>query len=305
MSNSAKAWHTIPRLNTFLAGLAANNASPHTRKAYARDLADAWGFLAAQGLTDWSQTQPQHLRLWLAKRHAEGLSSRTLARRLAAVRALLRSLRREGVIEHDPSLGLRLPRADRRLPETLEPEPLNHLLDQPADDALEARDFAMLELMYGSGLRLAEVCGLALQDIDLSEGFACVLGKGGKRRIVPVGQSALAALRRWLPLRALFAPAGENALFVSRLGRPIAPRTVQGRLTRLARKHGFVGRLHPHMLRHACASHFLQNSGDLRAVQELLGHSSLATTQIYTHLDFQHLAKVYDAAHPRAKRNKP
>lgn len=305
MSGPAKAWHNTPRLDAFLAGLSANNASPRTRMAYARDLADAWGFLAAQGLTDWPQTQPHHLRLWLAKRHAEGLSPRTLARRLAAVRALLRSLRREGVIEHDPSLGLRLPRADRRLPETLEPEPLNHLLDQPADDALEARDFAMLELMYGSGLRLAEVCGLALQDLDLSEGSARVLGKGGKMRIVPVGKAALAALRRWLPLRPLFAPVGETALFVSRLGRPIAPRTVQGRLTRLARKHGLAGRVHPHMLRHACASHFLQNSGDLRAVQELLGHSSLATTQIYTHLDFQHLARVYDAAHPRARRNKP
>jgi len=294
----------IPRLHAFLAQLAANNTSPHTRAAYAHDLADAWAFLTAQGLHDWHQTQPHHLRLWLAKRHAEGLSPRTLARRLAAVRALLRTLRRQGLIEHDPSAGLRLPRADRRLPKTLEPEPLNHLLDQPADDPLEARDLAMLELMYGSGLRLAEVCGLKLHDLDPASGETRVRGKGGKTRIVPVGRSALTAVRRWLSLRPAYAPPGETTLFVSRLGRPIAPRTVQARLTRLARKHGLAGRVHPHMLRHACASHFLQNSGDLRAVQELLGHSNLATTQIYTHLDFQHLAQAYDAAHPRARRNK-
>ena len=293
-----------PRLDTFLAQLVAGNASPHTRAAYARDLADAWGFLAGQGLTDWHEAQPHHLRLWLARRHAEGLAPRTLARRLAAVRGLFRFLRRQGLLEHDPSAGLRLPRADRMLPETLEPEPLNHLLDQPADDPLEARDLAMLELMYGSGLRLAEVCGLQLHDLDPASGEARVLGKGGKTRIVPVGDSALAAVRRWLVLRPAHAPAGVTALFVSRLGKAIAPRTVQARLTRLARKHGLAGRVHPHMLRHACASHFLQNSGDLRAVQELLGHSNLATTQIYTHLDFQHLAQAYDSAHPRARRTK-
>jgi integrase/recombinase XerC len=294
----------IPRLDAFLAQLAANNTSPHTRAAYARDLADAWRFLAAQGLSDWHETHPHHLRLWLAKRHAEGLSPRTLARRLAAVRALLRNLRQQGLIGHDPSRGLRLPRGDRRLPETLEPEAINHLLDEPADDALEARDIAMLELMYGSGLRLAEVCGLRLHDLDPASGEARVLGKGGKTRIVPIGDKTLAALRRWLAQRPAHAPAAESALFVSKQGRPIAPRTVQARLSRLARKHGLAGRVHPHMLRHACASHFLQNSGDLRAVQELLGHSSLATTQIYTHLDFQHLAQAYDAAHPRARRNK-
>lgn len=294
----------VPGLEDFLTGLAARHASPHTRAAYARDVADAWGFLAEQGVRDWSEVQGHHLRLWLARRHAQGRSPRTLARRLAAVRALLRYLRREGRIEHDPAAGLRLPRADRRLPDGLDPEPLQHLLDQPAADALEARDLAMLELLYGSGLRLAEVCGLGLTDVDLAEGEARVLGKGGKIRIVPVGAAALAALRRWLGPRAALAPAGENALFVSRRGTPIAPRTVQARLTRLARKHGLAGRVHPHMLRHACASHFLQNSGDLRAVQELLGHSNLATTQVYTHLDFQHLARVYDAAHPRARRSK-
>lgn len=295
---------STPRLEMFLAKLKAQHTSSHTHRAYFQDLTDAWRFLAEQGLKDWTETQSHHLRLWLAKRHAEGLSPRTLARRLAAVRALLRMLRQQGVMDHDPSLGLRLPRADRRLPKTLEPEPLAHLLDQAADDALEARDLAMLELMYGSGLRLSEVCGLALEDLDLGEGSARVLGKGGKLRIVPLGQPALNALQRWLAQRAQWAPLGEKAVFVSKLGRPIAPRTVQIRLRRLAAKHGLSGHIHPHMLRHACASHFLQNSGDLRAVQELLGHSSLATTQIYTHLDFQHLAKVYDAAHPRAKRSK-
>jgi len=293
-----------PRLDDFLVALAARNTSPHTRSGYARDLSDAWAFLAGEGLDDWRQVQSHHLRAWLAHRHAAGLSPRTLTRRLAAVRALLGFLRGQGLIEHDPSAGLKLPRATRHLPDTIEPEPLHHLLDQPADDALEARDLTMLELMYGSGLRLAEVCGLRLNDLDPGSGEVRVLGKGHKTRIVPIGDKALDAVRRWLVLRPTYAPASEAALFVSQRGNPIAPRTVQARLTRLARKHGLAGRVHPHMLRHACASHFLQNSGDLRAVQELLGHSSLSTTQIYTHLDFQHLAQAYDAAHPRAKRNK-
>ena len=295
---------STPWLDDFLASLAARNTSPHTRSAYARDLSDAWGYLAQARLSDWPETQAHHLRGWLAHRHGEGLSPRTLARRLAAVRALFKFLRQQGVIEADPSQGLKLPRATRHLPATIEPEPLHHLLDQPADDALEARDLAMLELMYGSGLRLAEVCGLALNDLAPGTGEVRVLGKGQKTRIVPIGDKALAAVRRWLALRTTHAAPGETALFVSQRGTPIAPRTVQARLTRLARKHGLAGQVHPHMLRHACASHFLQNSGDLRAVQELLGHSSLSTTQIYTHLDFQHLAQAYDAAHPRAKRNK-
>ncbi|TQV64320.1 MAG: tyrosine recombinase XerC [Halothiobacillaceae bacterium] len=293
-----------PQLDAFLATLDARNASPHTRAAYARDLADAWGHLAAEGLGDWTEAQPHHLRGWLARRHGEGLSPRTLARRLAAVRALFRFLRQQGLVGHDPGAGLKLPRATRHLPGTLEPEPLHHLLDQPADDPLEARDLAMLELMYGSGLRLAEVCGLAITDIDPGSGEVRVLGKGQKTRIVPIGDKALAAVRAWLKQRPAYAAPGEVALFVSQRGAPIAPRTVQARLSRLARKHGLAGKVHPHMLRHACASHFLQNSGDLRAVQELLGHSSLSTTQIYTHLDFQHLAQAYDAAHPRARRNK-
>ncbi|MEW6445239.1 MAG: tyrosine recombinase XerC [Pseudomonadota bacterium] len=296
--------HTAPRLDAFLDHLSARNTSPHTRAAYARDLTDAWTFLAAQELNDWADIQAHHLRAWLAQRHADGLAPRTLARRLAAVRALLGFLRELALIGHDPSAGLKLPRATRHLPDTIEPEPLAHLLDQPADDALETRDLAMLEMMYGSGLRLSEVCGLRLDDIDPGSGEARVLGKGHKTRIVPLGDSALAALRRWLSQRAALAPTDERALFVSQRGTPIAARTVQARLTRLARKHGLAGRVHPHMLRHACASHFLQNSGDLRAVQELLGHSSLSSTQIYTHLDFQHLAQAYDAAHPRAKRSK-
>lgn len=293
----------IPHLDSFIATLEARNTSPHTRSAYIRDLTDAWSFLAQKGLSDWPEIQPHHLRGWLAHRHGDGLSPRTLARRLAAVRALFKFLRQQELIDTDPSQGLKLPRATRHLPDTIEPEPLHHLLDQPADDGLEARDLAMLELMYGSGLRLAEVCGLKLNDLDPGSGEIRVLGKGQKTRIVPIGDKALAAVRGWLKMRPTYVMAGETALFVSQRGTPISPRTVQARLTRLARKHGLAGQVHPHMLRHACASHFLQNSGDLRAVQELLGHSSLSTTQIYTHLDFQHLAQAYDAAHPRAKRN--
>ena len=209
---------------------------------------------------------------------------------------------------HDPCQGLRLPRANRHLPATLESENLSRLLDSPtkqeAPNALQQRDLAIFELLYGSGLRLSEACQLNLNDLDLTNGEARIHGKGNKTRIVPLGSQAIQALQTWLPMRQNFAPAGEIALFLSQQKRRITPRSVQNRLSQLAQQRGIQGKPHPHMLRHACASHLLQNSGDLRAVQELLGHENLSTTQIYTHLDFQHLAKIYDEAHPRARRDK-
>ena len=294
----------IPHLDAFLAELGARNTSPHTQAAYRRDIHDAWNAMRKTQRQAWDEVNAADLKRWLATRHAQGLAPRSLTRRLAAVRAMFKYLRQRQLIEHDPSQGLRLPRATRQLPAVLEAEVMLQLLDHPSNDPLEIRDLAMLELMYGSGLRLAEVCGLDLQDIDLSNGEIRILGKGQKTRINPLGDASIRALRRWLVLRSNYASATESALFLSQRRSRISPRNVQDRLNRLARKNGLNGKVHPHMLRHACASHFLQNSSDLRAVQELLGHENLSTTQIYTHLDFQHLAKTYDAAHPRARRNR-
>lgn len=293
----------IPQLAAFLSELEARNTSPHTRAAYRRDINDLWGFLLTTQRNAWHEVSAVNLKLWLAKRHAQGLAPRSLSRRLAAVRAMFKYLRQHEYIEQDPSQGLRLPRATRQLPAVLEAEVMPQLLDRPSHDPLEIRDLAMLELMYGSGLRLAEVCGLDLHDIDLSNAEIRILGKGQKTRINPLGDASIRALRRWLALRSDYATPAETALFLSQRRSRISPRNVQERLNRLARHNGLSGKVHPHMLRHACASHFLQNSSDLRAVQELLGHENLSTTQIYTHLDFQHLAKTYDAAHPRARRS--
>lgn len=298
------ALEAIPHLDAFLDELSASNSSPHTRGAYRSDISDAWNYLGNEKYTDWKHIGAADLKLWLAKLHAQGLAPRTLSRRLAAVRAMFKYLRQQNLIVSDPSQGLRLPRATRQLPSTLEADAMPQLLDLRTNDPLEIRDLAMLELMYGSGLRLAEVCGLDLQDLDLYTGEVRVIGKGQKTRINPIGDAAIQAVRRWLELRHQYASPTENALFLSQRRSRISPRNVQQRLNHLAHRSGLVGKIHPHMLRHACASHFLQNSSDLRAVQELLGHANLSTTQIYTHLDFQHLAKTYDAAHPRARRNK-
>jgi integrase/recombinase XerC len=294
---------TVPQLDAFLYELSARNTSPHTRFAYRRDIHDAWSFFGTEKLTDWQHVRAADLKLWLAKRHAQGLAPRSLSRRLAAVRALFKYLRQQNLIVNDPSQGLRLPRASRHLPSTLEIDTIPQLLDRSTEDPLEIRDLAMLELMYGSGLRLAEVCGLNLQDLDLSTGEIRIFGKGQKTRINPLGEASIKAIRLWLTLRNAYATPTESALFLSQRRSRISPRNVQERLNRLARHNGLSGKVHPHMLRHACASHFLQNSSDLRAVQELLGHENLSTTQIYTHLDFQHLATIYDSAHPRARLN--
>jgi integrase/recombinase XerC len=196
------------------------------------------------------------------------------------------------------------PKASRRLPATLDADQVMHLLEFGADDALAIRDQAILELFYSSGLRLAELVGLDVGDVDLDDRTVRVSGKGSKVRIVPVGRSAIAALQRWLRLRPVAVPDAQNALFVSRRGTRLSARSVQARVEHWSKRMGAPSRVHPHMLRHSFASHMLESSGDLRAVQELLGHASLATTQVYTHLDFQHLAAIYDRAHPRAKRRR-
>ncbi|MBF8778501.1 tyrosine recombinase XerC [Pseudomonas fulva] len=277
--------------------------SEHTRSAYRRDLETVMAYCEQQGIGSWSQLEIRQLRQLVARQHHHGQSARSLARLLSAVRGLYRYLIREGLCQHDPASGLSAPKGERRLPKTLDTDRAQQLLDGGVDDDFIAcRDHAILELLYSSGLRLSELTGLDLEHLDLAAGLVRVLGKGDKTRILPVGRQAREALQRWLKMRGIAAPR-DNALFLGRHGRRLGPRAVQMRL-KAAGERELGQHLHPHMLRHSFASHLLESSQDLRAVQEMLGHADIATTQIYTHLDFQHLAAVYDSAHPRAKRSK-
>ncbi len=276
--------------------------SPATLENYAHALQLLLGLADQKSL---SSLEAADIRRFLAMLHAKGLAPRTLALTLSAWRGCFRWLVKHRGWRANPVLGIRAPKAARMLPKALSVEAAQRLLDAaPDDDPLLAQDRAMFELLYSSGLRLAELVALDLGDgrLDLREGEVTVTGKGAKSRTVPVGEKARQALQAWLTLRAQIAGAGEKALFVGARGRRIAPSVVGARLSAWARRRGLGQRVHPHMLRHSFASHMLQSSQDLRAVQELLGHSSISTTQIYTHLDFQALAKVYDAAHPRAKK---
>jgi len=278
-------------------------ASTRTVDAYASDLRWLSGFCDTKGLDAWEAVREHHIRLHVAERHRQGISSRSLQRELSAIRGLFDFLIDEGLLELNPAKGIRAPKAPRKLPRPLDVDQMAGMLEAPQDDSLEARDVAMWELFYSSGLRLSELTGLDCHDVDLKEGSVFIRsGKGNRSRYVPVGSKACAAVTAWLEIRAGYASAQEKALFVSRLGKRIAPRSVQQRLTRWRIKHGVETKVHPHSLRHSFASHMLEGSSDLRAVQELLGHANIATTQIYTHLDFQRLALVYDQAHPRAKK---
>lgn len=275
--------------------------SPHTCAAYERDCARLLALDPGRALAALTGAD---IRRAVARLHAGGLDGRSLARMLSSWRALFRWLAHHRGLAHNPCDGVRAPRAAKRLPEALSPDAAAQLLDARPSDPAEVRDLAMFELLYSSGLRLSELIGLDLADARhiLDQAEVTVLGKGGKTRAVPVGRRALDALRDWLARRAALAGADQPALFVGARGARIAPAVVERRLARWRVRQGVQGRVHPHVLRHSFASHVLQSSGDLRAVQEMLGHASISTTQVYTHLDFQHLAKAYDAAHPRAKK---
>lgn len=276
--------------------------SPHTLKNYQRDLRQFLTWCETQKIARWSRVSQHQVRAYIAQRHRQGMSGKSLQRELSSLRSLFDYLLREQQVECNPARGVRAPKAQRKLPATLDADQINQLLEQPADDPLVLRDHAMMELFYSSGLRLAELVSLNLVDLDLDDASLEVTGKGSKTRRAPIGSKARQALEAWLGVRMALAAPLEEALFVSRRGRRISPRTVQQRTQLWAKKAGSPTDVHPHMLRHSFASHLLESSGDLRAVQELLGHADISTTQIYTHLDFQHLAKVYDQAHPRAKK---
>ena len=275
--------------------------SVHTLDGYRRDLLKVVDFCERQSLRQWSELSAQHVRQLVAEQHRKGLSSRSLARLLSSLRGLYRYLNNEGRCRHDPAAGIAAPKGEQRLPRLLDTDRAMQLLDGGIeDDFIGHRDQAMLELFYSSGLRLSELVGLDLDQLDLPAGLVQVQGKGSKARVLPVGRKAREALQAWLPLRALANP-HDGAVFISQQGRRLGARAVQKRV-REAGVRELGQHLHPHMLRHSFASHMLESSQDLRSVQDLLGHADIGTTQIYTHLDFQHLAKVYDQAHPRAKR---
>jgi len=292
-------------VDAFLAHLThERRLSPHTLSNYRRDLTHIGDWRRTRGIAHWEALSQEDVRRYVAWRHRNGAGGKTLQRELSTLRGLFRYLLREGRVGANPAEGVRAPKSPRKLPTTLEADQLCSLLDQVPEDPLVLRDTAMIELFYSSGLRLAELVSVNLGDIDMEDGSLEVLGKGAKSRRVPVGTQAREAVRRWLRVRANFAGRDQPALFVSQRGNRIHPRTVQQRLQAWAAAQAAGRKLHPHLLRHSFASHLLESSSDLRAVQELLGHANISTTQIYTHLDFQHLAQVYDQAHPRARKKR-
>jgi integrase/recombinase XerC len=288
-----------PAVEDFLAHLAVERRmSTHTLDAYRRDLAALSGWAATHGFAAMA-VQAEQLRAFVASEHRRGLSPKSLQRRLSACRSFYGWLLKQGRVAASPAAAIRAPKAPRKLPKVLDPDEAKVLVEVPTDAPLGLRDRAMLELFYSSGLRLSELCGLSWRDLDLLDGLVTVLGKGAKQRSVPLGSHARHALAQW---RASTGAGNDAPVFPGRGGGPISQRAVQLRIGVLAQRQGLFKHVHPHLLRHSFASHILESSGDLRGVQELLGHADIATTQIYTHLDFQHLAKVYDAAHPRARR---
>jgi len=276
----------------------------NTRKHYQRDLQALLTWCRESDIISWSTLHTHQVRQFAAQSHRRGLGGRSIQRRLSAARTFYTYLLRERAVTRNPALDVRAPKSEQHLPDTLNVDDICRLLTATARDALGLRDLAMLELMYSSGLRLAELVALDTGDVDFAECMVRVTGKGAKTRVIPVGSKAVRALRAWLKVRAHQLADGETAVFTSRKGRRLSARAVQQRVRRWARQQGIPGDVHPHTLRHSFASHLLESSGDLRAVQELLGHADISTTQIYTHLDFQHLAQIYDKAHPRARKVK-
>ena len=284
-------------IDEYLAHLAVERqGSAHTLDAYRRDLAALAGWAKGRDLL---ALDGNDLRAFVAAEHRRGLSAKSLQRRLSACRSLYRWLLKQGRLQASPAEGVRAPKPPRKLPQVLDVDEAVQLVQLPTDAPLGLRDRALLELFYSSGLRLSEVCALRWDDLDFDSGLVTVLGKGSKQRIVPVGSHARQALLDW---RQASAGTGGSFVFPGRGGARISARAIQLRIKQVALRQGVFKRIHPHLLRHSFASHVLESSGDLRGVQELLGHADIGTTQIYTHLDFQHLAKVYDGAHPRARR---
>jgi integrase/recombinase XerC len=298
MDSGERAW-----IDRFLLHLAhERRVSGHTIAAYGHDLHALAQFSGARRSSTWSKLGSSHMRAFAAAQHGAGMSPRSIQRRLSAARTFYEFLMREGHCTRNPAQGVSAPKTKKRLPATLDADQMGRLLAFRVDGTLSARDKAIMELFYSSGLRLTELVSLSMTAVDLKDRTVRVLGKGNKTRIVPIGRQAIAALKQWLLARAALVKSGTDALFVGKSGRRLSVRAVQLRVGAWGRRQGIGVHVHPHMFRHSFATHLLESSGDLRGVQELLGHADIGTTQIYTHLDFQHLATVYEAAHPRARR---
>ena len=276
--------------------------SEHTLKSYRRDISGFIEYCQGLEISTWHVIDSQHVRNYAAQKHRQGLSGKSIQRLLSSLRSLFKYLIKYQKLKTNPAVGVVAPKTLRKLPEVLGADDLNHLLTLDDSDPLAVRDMAIMELLYGCGLRLAELIDLNINQIDWQGLSLQVTGKGRKQRLVPFGKKAAQALKKWFNKRKLYAAENEQAVFVSQRGTRISASSVQQRLKKWAKAKGLDRRLYPHLMRHSFASHILESSQDLRAVQELLGHANLTTTQIYTHVDFQQLAKVYDAAHPRAKK---
>ena len=275
--------------------------SPHTAANYRRDLKSLADWCERTGIARWADLDDEHIRQFSAAIFRGGLSPKSIQRRLSAIRSFYRFMRREGHVSKNPAETVSAPKAGKRLPENLDADRMAKLLDIPGKGPIVVRDRAMLELLYSSGLRLAELAGLDTGDVDLADGTVAVIGKGGKERIVPIGRYAAEAVRNWLRERGSLAAVEEKAMFVSQRGARISRRAIQSRVKHWAKVQGIDTRVYPHLFRHSFATHLLESSHDLRGVQELLGHANISTTQVYTHLDFQHLAQIYDQTHPKAR----
>ncbi len=278
--------------------------STATIENYQRDIRQFIQFTNIASVTDCCAVDSLQVRGFAGWRRRQGVSARSLQRSLSAIRGFYKFLQRERLVENNPVADVRAPGTEKKLPHLLDVDEVDRLLTESSQDPLKLRDRAMMEMMYSSGLRLAELVRLNVSDIDLSQGQVQVVGKGSKTRYLPVGTIACKVLKCWLNVRSSIAAGDESAVFVGNRGKRLSPRAVQQRMAQLGREQGLGKHVHPHMLRHSFASHLLESSGDLRAVQEMLGHADISTTQIYTHLDFQHLAQVYDRAHPRAKKSR-
>ena len=276
--------------------------SQHTLDAYQRNLTEVALFVSQTNINQWRQVDQDKLRRFVMQTKQNGLKVRSIQLKISSIKGFFKFLLQRQIIKSDPSELLVVPKADKPLPKNIEVDEVNQLLNFIPEQTIEFRDKAIMELFYSSGLRLSELANLDVPDLDIASAEVLVTGKGNKQRLLPLGSQACEAIKQWLKLRAEFNKANIQALFLSKLGNRISVRQIQQRLSHWAKKQGLNNTLHPHKLRHSFASHMLESSGDLRAVQELLGHENLSTTQVYTHLDFQHLAQVYDQAHPRAKK---
>ena len=274
--------------------------SKHTVKNYSKDIDDLENFCSAKKINGWDEIKPHHLRTYASQIFIDGLGARSIQRKLSAIRSFMNYLVRENLLRTNPADGIKTPKAPKKLPGVLDVDQINQLLNIKETDPISLRDKAIMELLYSSGLRLAELVALNPIDLNIQDKSLTVIGKGNKKRMLPIGSKAIDAIKAWIKVRSQIAAPDEEALFVGNRGNRLSRRSIQSRINHWAKKNGLAQDVYPHLLRHSFATHLLEASGDLRAVQELLGHKDISTTQVYTHLDFQHLAETYDKAHPRS-----